>query len=355
MYCPSCGTANAVDNKFCASCGSALAGITDQPPTALAIASPSPAAVLSPTGKNCPVCQRRYEIAVQFCEADGTRLSPLAAAPTVPIPPPPELEPTTPPPVPFPAAAAEAAEPTEPAPGALMCPACRTPYPAGTRFCELDGTPLGPVAAAHESDAVFDRPWEFEDEDDEPAPPRSRWLAFAAFTIGVLLIAAASFSAYRQGLFDRWIGAQSSDVKPAAQPGAKPANVSAVPGLTGTYSAHLSDQDVTLTVTGTGPRTLVSADSEISYRNTVTGNECTAALRPTESGGIGGDTSNAVSFKQISVPGKRACPADIPVKMDITGQPLDPSRIVTAVAVEWHSSDGKRVLMSGTLIRAAPR
>ena len=123
------------------------------------------------------------------------------------------------------------------------------------------------------------------------------------------------------------------------------------PSLLGTYKAHISDQDISLVIDAESPRLLVSSAGIVTYLNVVNGGTCTASLVPVSGGGVGGDTGNAVNFRQTPVSGKAACPEDIPVRMDITGQSAGPDGIVGTVAVKWLSPDSEKVLMAGTLMK----
>ena len=106
-------------------------------------------------------------------------------------------------------------------------------------------------------------------------------------------------------------------------------------------------------IEGDSPKPLVKSAGTVTYLNVVNGGTCTALLVPISGGGVGGSTDNSVSFKQTSVPGKPACPADIPVKINSTSQPVGADGVVGAIDVEWSAANSGKVLMSGTLKRSA--
>jgi Double zinc ribbon len=359
--------------------------------------------------KVCPLCDRTYPAAQRFCNADGTSL--VAPAP----PPNPVLQKATPskasaPPSP-PKSAVEAPELQEvaPAPAAipepassvtpepapiakifdsptvteqpvataaildrgpvsegLTCPKCSLPFPPGVRFCDQDGSTLVSKAAAEAALALAAKapPAQFEepawDSDWNVAVEKRRGRGLLIFSLLALavLIAGGGY-AYWSGMLNKWIGGKADPalVADAAKAGAaakgSAKSAPAAPGLRGTYRARLSDQDISLVIEGESVKPLVSSAGLVTYLNVVTGATCTAALVPVSGGGVGGDTSNAVSFRQGPVPDKPACPKDIPVKMDITGQPTGDDGVVTTIAAEWLRPDSGAVLMAGTLTRDA--
>ena len=357
MHCASCGAANANANRFCANCG---AQIASRPASSISPAEVNQAA-LNTDGVGCPVCGRHYDAGVRFCEDDGNAL----IAGHINVPPPPAVLPEVVlPPSSFAAEPSGSESPQSQMvvePVELICPTCGLRFPVGTRFCDQDGSALGGVAAGMEAhgfagSAEYATAVQATDEAEfDTAEPRRRW-----FVVGITLVLIAIVSgvgyAYWSGQLNYWLGRQSNpdSARKADKPVAKSPSNAIVAGLSGSYFAHLSDQDVTLSVLGDLPRPLVSAASEISYHNTVNGAACVASLVPVKGGGVGGDTGNAVSFRQAAVTGKDACPADIPVKIDISGHPADPGGVVRSVSVEWLSPDRGRILMSGTLNRVAP-
>lgn len=413
MFCPKCGTENVGTNRFCLACGGALAaGPSVAPPAPDSVVEPSIPLTVPPqlpiaqldVAKRCPVCARDYPAAQRFCNVDGITLVAVTSAEPVTVSPPPPPSPTPTPtpkvatvtpanakPVVSPAeeaatkadtasATPEPITPAQPAPTVppvdpvgLECPTCGVSFPVGVRFCDQDGATLvgrgtaatvrvlPPVVAdliyrAEKSDVGG-----FEiDEDEAPNEygggysERRNSLAPALIVGALLVLAAGGGYAYWSGMFDKWLG-NSTDPELALHDKTRPGGTSTskVPGLLGSYKAHLADQDIVLTIATGEPKSLVTSAGTVTYLNAVNGGTCTALLVPISGGGIGGDTGNAVSFRQSAVPGKPACPKDIPVKMDISSQPSDASGIVRSIAVEWHSPNSEKILMAGKLEREA--
>jgi hypothetical protein len=250
----------------------------------------------------------------------------------------------------------------------LACPTCGLSFPPGVRFCDQDGTTLVSLSAAQAALAAAPAPVSQSQEEpawdsewDDPQDTRGNRSYFVAGLLSVaVLIAGGGGYAYWNGYLDKWIGGKPDpelvDAAGTASAGSAGSGAikPATPGLLGSYKAHLSDQDIVLVIEGEGPRPLVASAGTVTYLNVVNGGTCTAALVPTSGGGVGGDTGNAVSFKQTPVPGKPNCPQDIPVKMDITGQPSDKDGVVGSIAVEWLKPNSEDVLMAGNL-RREPR
>lgn len=385
-FCAKCGTAAVAGSRFCKGCGAPVGAeqATAQASTPASAPAPSPASEAGPA-RQCPLCARTYPAGQKFCNADGAALGPAAAVapvappPPAPPPPPPPLPAPEPDPAPEPEAEAEA-----PPPEPLACPACGLSFPPGVRFCDRDGTPLVPAGEVRAAIPAAPPPtvssplpqpdapepvggaepaWSGDWEDDDEPKVRGRRVVPILLSALALLVAGGGLLVW-SGQLSRWLGsapdpeltAQSgAPAADGAQAGTGPASNAAAqtPGLQGRYTAHLSDQDITLVIEGSEPRPLVSSAGTISYVNVVNGATCTAALMAVSGGGVGGMADNTVSFRQAPVPGKPACPQDIPVKMDITGQPANANRIAQSIRVEWLSPSSDKVLMAGTLQRGA--
>jgi hypothetical protein len=348
MFCAACGAQNAESNRFCLACGSTLQAAPTGGAAALA-AEPTASSAASV----CPACHKSYSASQRFCEDDGTALvAPGRKADA-------RAESAAPPAAatfqPSDSHVAAPAAPKAPDLPPLVCPTCGAVFPAGSRFCDHDGTPLG-TGASRPSAAPEARPGhagEPPDEyDDEEESGGSRRLLPALLAVLVVMAVGALGYLYWSGKLDALLAGRPADKAHRLSGADKPGAV-VVPGLAGSYAAHIADQDIVLAVSGEKPLPLVSAHGRISYQNTVNGGACVADLVPTKGGGFGGDTSNAVSFRQVAVPGKPACSADIPVEMDVAGQPVGKDGVVGAVAVEWHSPGKGAILMSGKLSRTS--
>jgi hypothetical protein len=197
----------------------------------------------------------------------------------------------------------------------------------------------------------------WSEEWDQANEPVSKGPILVTSLVVIALLAAGGGYLYWSGVLDRWIGGEEKSDMTAQVGGhiegaTRAANAAQAPGLLGTYNAHLADQDIALVINGDSARPLVSSQGTVSYLNVVNGGTCTALLVPESGGGVGGDTGNAVRFRQTPVPGKPNCPQDIPVRIDITGQPANADGVVSAISVEWYSGNPERILMSGKLQRA---
>lgn len=402
MFCPKCGAQNADTNKFCLGCGAPLLAKPQVTPgleskaSAAQVSQPPAvdmaAGVAGAEGKACPLCARTYPASQKFCNADGATLVVNAAAPpaladeqqefrradpalvAAPAP--------TAPPLPAEPQAATAPEPSAAPPAAqlphtpptieasaegLACPACGLAFPLGVRFCDQDGTALASKSAEQAartaaSPQVLQRSeelsWDNEWEDLQEARRKRSYLVASLVALAVLIAGGGGY-AYWNGNFDKWIGGKADPELSGALGKGSPTSdgtagaKTAAPGLLGSYKAHLSDQDIVLVIEGESPKPLVASAGTVTYLNVVNGGTCTAALVPTNGGGVGGDTGNAVSFQQTPVLGKPNCPKDIPVKMDITGQPADTNGVIRSIAIEWQSPNSSKVLMAGNLEREA--
>lgn len=253
----------------------------------------------------------------------------------------------------------------------LRCPKCGLGFAKGVRFCDQDGSillkpgetpaiPATPPASTPIAVAVADSapdPWEQGDDYFEPEPGRKgKRIALAAWAILLLGAIGGAGYAYSTGLLDRWIGHRVDPALPGSAPGknnAAPAKAVNPPMLRGTYKANLADQDITLTFAGDTPRLLAAAEGSITYRNVVTRRTCTSSLKRDQGASVGGDATYALRFRQEAVPGMPACPADIPVKIDLTGEPQAQDGVVEAISVMWFKGSSEVVVMSGKLTRDA--
>lgn len=372
------------------------------------------AAVKVAVGKVCPLCALSYPATQKFCNADGASLvladaasvakqvapdkaqttpalrataiaatksseePPKAAAATPPISTSqplgaPTLQQRDSPSasalgryVPPPVALAEQSQ-SAPSKGedGLACPKCGLHFPAGVRFCDQDGTTLvdrnavsslsGPQITAPSSEPDEEpvaTDWSNSESGYGGGYGEGRSHLIPALIAGLLVVVAAGAGyAYWTGELDKWLGNNSDPSLIAPGKVASGDAAPKVPVILGSYKAHIADQDIQLTISGGSPKPLVSSSGTMTYLNIVNGGTCTASLIPTRGGGVGGDLGNAVSFQQSSVPGKLPCPQDIPVRMDITGQPIGADGVVRTIKVEWPSPDSTKVLMAGKLER----
>lgn len=397
MFCAKCGAGNTDANKFCMGCGAPLlAGppvspVPEHKVPAAPISQAPLAGVAGTGGKACPLCARTYPASQKFCNDDGATLVAHAPALATPSDPQPELRKeasatvAVPLPLPAPATlpvepqvAATAEPPVAPPPSTppaivasaegLACPSCGLAFPPGVRFCDQDGTTLVGKSSAQAALAAAPPPemqsqeepsWDSEWDDLQDTRRKRSYLVAGLLSVAVLIAGGGGY-AYWNGDLDKWIGGKPDPAfvdaagKDSPRSAGSGATRPATPGLRGSYKAHLSDQDILLVIAGESPKPLVASAGTVTYLNVVNGGTCTAALVPTSGGGVGGDTGNAVSFRQTPVPGKPNCPQDIPVKMDITGQPADEDGVVGSITVEWLKPNSEKVLMAGKL-RREPR
>lgn len=377
MYCPTCGAANADANKFCSGCGTALdAPVVDS--AAPAGTAPPPAA----SGNICPACGKAHAATMRFCEDDGTLLVDAGTEPAPrPSPPPPSLAsslassllatdlPAVPP------ASAPAPEPASPPPAvssapvaqlSLTCPTCGLGYPAGTRFCDQDGSSLTGGPPAFLPDEAAD-----DYQDDIPPSGRRGLLIALIGAIVVVALGAAAVIGYRTG----WLGAPAGDGADAdlasmaatdeATATAEAATEAAVeteaalaesPGshLQDSYVGILADQRITLKVTSPQGTPAAQTTAEISYENTVKGAACYSAMIP-DPGGRGTVAGTlTVGFRQEAIPGKQACDGAIPLSIEPSITNSDEQGVPGAIGVKWFAPDTGRILMSGTLVRLMP-
>ncbi len=340
-FCPTCGTGYPAGERFCMHDGTPLPVGSPVPGAEEAAPADRPAtvdAIAEPIAEEPPPPEPVSEVPEAEAEAEVAVPEELPAE--VPVPASPEPAPPV----------------TEVAPEDLACPVCGLSFEPGVRFCDRDGARLVPKAEAEAALATAAPPvgvepeeaaWEDDWDSAEYAAPKRNYLVPGLLAVAVLL--AGGGYAYWAGYLAPWLGGDAqSDLASAADAAD---DDRPVPGLLGNYTAHLADQDISLMVTADRPQALVSASAIVTYLNVVTGNTCTASLIPVSGGGVGGDTSNAVSFRQEPVADKPACPRDIPVRMEIVTVPEGSDGIVGSVNVEWLSPSNDEVLMSGTLQR----
>ena len=413
MFCAKCGTQNSDENRFCKGCGVPLAENGAPAPAApMPIGTVEARAAQEPqlqqkqaSFRKCPKCSREFSLALRFCETDGTPLQNIAPfaneeqnlaseidiseAPAeiskektnkhriVNSPPQAELANEV--------VEERSASLSSEAPASVFCSACGRVFPAGVRFCDQDGTllvdqeattivrDLPPVVAdlIYRGEVPDAAGFANDDDESDGGYGRDRNRLVPSLIASALVIAVVGGGyAYWSGQGDRWPDKKPNPPLTGAAADAAAADAAAAaaraavtlasangagqvqpPKLLGQYIAHLADQDIVLTIEGASPKSLASSAGTISYLNVVNGGTCTASLVPANGGGIGGGAGNVVSFRQMAVPGKPACSADIPVKMDVSGQTLDEIGVVHSIAVEWRSPNSNTVLMAGKLER----
>ena len=397
INCPTCGTPSRPGKKFCGKCGSPLAPVQSTNVEDISIGALSKdAAPLQTTDivedgdKSCPRCARLYGSDVKFCKLDGTLLIDASTGPTTVLEQPSivedelfnriaedsltepeilemevEVQATISEPEPelskqdsriFPIESSTPMfegkpiedETDQGAPDIVVyCISCGTAYPSSARFCDQDGTPLGTLDAEVESQEEA----EFEVTDfQDVAEFREQGVStLAKVGIAGVLVAVLFGSVYWLGLF----GSSELDSTDDAKASESAKQASGAPGLIGTYKSFIADQDIILTFSGNEPKPLIAAKGTIEYYNRINGGTCSAALIPAQGGGVGGVPDNSVQFRQQKIPGKPACPMDIPVTAKVGDQKGSNSEIVETIDLEWSDPKSKKVLMRGSLIKAA--
>jgi Double zinc ribbon len=389
MFCPKCGAGNSESNRFCLGCGTPLSAPSSPTPAAIET-SLAPEVekqlVSEPEGKICPACGRNYSANLRFCEEDGTILvtaSQAAASQSVELVEDEDAADETEAEVPVEVISSDvdmdnnSSVPETPPPDeeldiydagsgiaeGLACPTCGNTFVSGVRFCERDGTPLtaaGPLLAlAPEPGQALQNVQPLVAETNNSYEPSEGYGSGRRITLpgvlGILLpiLLLGGGYAYMSGRLDNWIG-HKTERQSVGQSGKEAQDAAAKaqqpPGLLGGYKAHLADQDIVLSITGDKPKPLHTMAGVINYANVLNGGTCTAALVANTVSGVGGDSGNVVTFMQMPVVGRPTCPQDIPVKIDITNQPVSADGAVTAIRVEWSAADSGKVLMSGTLV-----
>lgn len=395
VNCLACGAQSKRGKKFCGRCGNAVSSAESDASNIPAVRV-SNADVVNATSTDsktdmlnqCPRCGREYPAEVRFCKADGTSL--MEGNNERPIPPSTpsngqrvadseqplevDLEPqivSTAEPDDHDPVILEELPPTEPTENSdahfeiasaegefdhssqneiVYCISCGMAFASGTRFCDQDGTPLGYF------DGEFERKQAtgFEianSADDTHYGDRGASQTLINAGIAIALIAVLFGSLYWFGLFDR-SGSGSAGV--AAGAGAS-GQTSSAPGLIGTYKSFIADQDIVLTFAGTKPEPLIAARGTIEYYNRINGGTCSASLVPAVGGGVGGVPDNSVRFRQQQIPGKPACPMDIPVTAKIADQLTANGAIVQQIDLEWSDPKSNKVLMRGSLLKEAAK
>lgn len=311
---------------------------------------PGPVAAVEPEStadeKRCPRCNRQFPMRQKFCTVDGAALEVVAATAE-----------TAPEPRSSGQVKAQAVPPVEPAapepPSGLACPACGTVWPAGTRFCERDGTPL--VAGAAAPRPAGPTPAEVWDDDDYQPRPARGWMVPV---LGAVLLAAAG------GGYLWWSG-RLSPLTDAPAPEASASasetpvedattEVAAAPGLLGTYRIHIADQDITLVVLGDRPRPMGQLQATISYLNTVTGDLCAAAITTPGNGEAVTRQDVPYDFTQQPIPGRPVCPQSIPLRLTASG-PVNERGVITSVGADWRDPATGGHLMDGEFTLEAAR
>lgn len=367
--CPACGQTAPATQRFCHFDGAPLAAAPPEPVGAAAVAlsittpPPLPPAQALPTPP---------DLAASF-ETQQPPEAPIPVAQVAASPAPMESPSVIDPAIPAPAISAPSTVADRTSDPMQHCPACGIVFPAGVRFCDQDGTLLisggadAVEAAAERGDAPWLLPYparssEGETDDDYPDDDRSsnrRGFVPAVVAAVLLVLFAGGGYAFWSGAFDRWLGRNETSTKLGdtsdliAENQRVAASLPKTPGLLGRYSAHLADQDIVLAIEQNTPTSaLRSFTATLTYSNAVNGGTCTASL--TATGDREGSTPGfAVSFRQGPVPGQPSCPAELPVTLDITGQPTDANGVVASISAEWRKPDSDDVLMKGILLREA--
>ncbi len=382
--CPACGRKFPATQRFCNTDGTALvAGPPGAGSSATPVTPPTPPAP-PPTAPARPATTESLEKIETGSTVEDPipHPPPVAAAPSPSVP----LQPPTPPaavvlpplgaakPVPIPATLAQSTAAVPAADATLQhCATCGLTYPAGVRFCDQDGSPLvaGGIAMTEAATSADEMPWLLphppfpletpvdDSFDDDRAPNRFRFVPVITAAALLLLFVGGGY-VFWSGAFDRSLGPDASSksrVPTVAEaiddPEAIRDSLKKTPSLLGRYTAHLADQDIVLAIEqGTPTSGLLSLSATLTYSNAVNGGTCTASL--TATGDREGSTPGfAVSFRQGPVPGQPSCPAELPVTLDITGQPTDANGVVASISAEWRKPDSDDVLMKGILLREA--
>lgn len=377
--CPACGRTYPASQRFCHADGTALAG--GVAPVASVVANAPPPPPEAPAPLPTPISLEQAEAA----PPPGPPTSPPQGAPPAPEIPqevPPELEPAVTA-VSGPLAGLDAPLAPE---ATQHCPSCGLTFPAAMRFCDQDGSPL--AAGGKEAvDAAAERgeaPWLASyapvgqpDEDRDSSAEEDREgggkLVPALVATTLLLLFGGGGYAFWSGAFDRWLAnppplvltpeAACLEVDTAAVIRAEAVQVCGDarakatrdeitgPVLRGRYKVDLADQNIVLSIDGAvATSDLRSFTATLTYTNIVTNETCIAALAAVGDR-EGSKPGLAVSFRQAAIPGREACPAEIPVTLDITGQPTDANRVVRSIVAEWRKPGSDEVLMKGTLQR----
>ncbi len=304
------------------------------PPQPAEAAAPVPAP--EPGQVNfCDQCGTRAEPGHAFCGECGNRIiatEPLAELPAAPVAEPKSKPEPEPEPVAEPAPEPEPEPEPDPAPEPESEPEPENvidPEPAVEP--EPDAAPdPEPLPELVETPA---EEWDWE----EPAPRRARWP-------WVLLALAVLGGAGYYG-WGRYYGPGTGLDPQLMIGGAKPAAAGAAPAasgeagatLSGRYTAHISDQQITFDFGTAQP--LAQAKGTADYANSVTGKSCASELTPAKQAQPG-LPAGATAFDQSPRAGFTACSAKIPLSIAIEAK---------GIAVKWYKPGTDQVLMQGTL------
>lgn len=286
----------------------------------------------------------------------------------------------------------------------VPCPVCNNPNRAGQKFCRHCGASMaaganppfadsscGKCGTVNKIEAKFCRtcggpleqaeapdPWsepisEPEPEDtaqlrsalsaDLAAPLTVKWKANATLAnyliggVGLFIIIGGGFAlksaiagSEAQPQMAATVEAASSEL--ASDVSTSTPIESAPSVLQGVYSAHLADQDITLTTVGP-PSSLMQLGAIITYSNVVSGGGCSSALEPEAGRSSSPGPAAPLTFRQVPVAGQQTCPRAIPVNLDISGQKMSADGVVQSIQATWLNPDSGEVLMSGQLVRNA--
>jgi Double zinc ribbon len=345
--CGACGAAFSNDAAFCGECGTPT---SEQTATAASDAaldpSPQTAAMEMTAPLSCTACGARMQVGDTFCGECGAKagMPPQLSSPSAAMQAPEPIPERLASPAPMTEVATKPKVGLDPATIGAPNPALKTAPPADSRP-EPEGDPLETAASAINDSADDSADDNTEETSRDDAPSKN------LLYIGGVLIAAligGGIWAMQSG------GAPDASAETAA---AAPALDPAIPRLLGKYKGHFADQDIVITIAGAMPKTLVESAGIARYANVVNGGTCAAAFVPMKGAdvgggvgaGVGGVVGNAVNFKQTPVPGEPECDADIPVRIDISGEEKGKGGLVTSMQVQWLDPKSGKVLMQGPL------
>ena len=293
----------------------------------------------------CPLCGEPNRAGNKFCRHCGAKFGAIEE-PASAVPPP--YSPPPPPSVP-----------------GVPCPECSISNRPEAKFCCSCGALLGGFADPEPVDA--------QQRNSAPLDParaarsainflKGKLIAvalgrIAIGAIGLLAFLGIAYAVLSKGsdetvLLPAEATTEATVAAVAPEAAAPPTTEAAVLVLQGTYTAHLSDQDITLTVKGP-PSALAQLGAIINYSNVVNGGGCSSALEPEAERSNPPGSAASLKFRQVPVTGQQACPRAIPLSLDISRQTVSADGVVQSVQATWLNPDTGEVLMSGQLMRNA--
>ncbi|MHB1233149.1 MAG: BON domain-containing protein [Burkholderiales bacterium] len=132
MICANCKSEITDTSKFCKKCGASVIA----------------ASVAAPETKTCPSCGTVNAANAKFCKKDGYNFGAFAQDVVAPAAPPPSAIPPVVKPVDVPKIQEATSKPTPPVEDSVICPKCGTPNFSGAKFCKKDGYALQAGVAA---------------------------------------------------------------------------------------------------------------------------------------------------------------------------------------------------------------